>query len=516
MNISKINPIMTNKIQYNSGIGTKNKEIETPNTNTTLLPSLSGTRCIANISFKSTDWPKLHEAIFWNRKEEFDELLLNPDTNVNELNEWGEPALMRTCQPNSDDSKLYYFKQLLRRRDLDPNYCPRFSKNYCPVTALAYVSNNENIVWQYYNELLKLPNVDKNKYYEYKKTNGDFPNWPSINRMIDDYGQGKDKRTDIIVFKPKIEKILSLKDVWTPEEEKQIEKFIKDNNYEKLASLFVRKGIALDKELKKIPKLKAATIKSVRESVTAQIHNEEKTKIENAYATRNAALNKKEADLHIKQAEIESTQDKANKDKAEYEAALKRQLTLEADTIKEIRAKETEKIRQEEKDALEAQKKEAQNAANTYDNLISDFKVLVSEEVAHERGGFRAFYGIKADKLPENMNLEDQTVWVLNVLVSRQNKLTERDKDFPMRITKTIQDNSGNISLDGLNFLERIIDASKEKCSEKDLIAAIKSVKGNYGQFDMKKAAYFISNLAWGDNTINSVIKQVKTYGMKV
>ena len=85
------------------------------------------------------------------------------------------------------------------------------------------------------------------------------------------------------------------------------------------------------------------------------------------------------------------------------------------------------------------------------------------------------------------MDFEEQKIWVLNVLGTRQDKLTNTNKNTPNNVTKAIQDDKGNISIDGLAFLERILDLSGKTFSEKDLLASIASVKGNLGFFDMKK-----------------------------
>ena len=173
-----------------------------------------------------------------------------------------------------------------------------------------------------------------------------------------------------------------------------------------------------------------------------------------------------------------------------------------------------EEITANEKAKLAQERKEAQAEKEAYQNLIKIEKELIAEDVINARKalavGYRVLYGADNEELPSNMDFDEQTMCVLNVLGRRQDKLTDTSSETPDKITKAIQDDSGQISLDGLKFLERALDTSAKKFSEKDLLDSIECVKGNYGLFDMKKTAMFISNIAWKDNSVRSVIKKVQ------
>jgi len=284
---------------------------------------------------------------------------------------------------------------------------------------------------------------------------------PSIVKKLQAYVPGVDRRKNPAPKKIDINKIAPNIEIWTEEEKQNIAKLIEGKKYAEIVKLLEEKGVKLNEEYEQFRKqmtaLKEKTEKSVRESVTAQIRKEEKEKA-------NKVIEKQKADL----------------------------------------AKQQEELEQEKQ---------------TLDNMIKNYQTLVAEDVINAREalgvGYRALYGADSEELPQTMDFDEQTIYVLNVLGKRQDKLTDTSSETPNKITKAIQDNTGNISLDGLKFLERAIDSCKEKFSEKDLLDSIKCVKGNYGLFDMKKTALFISNIAWKDNSIRSVIQKVEKYGLK-
>jgi len=199
----------------------------------------------------------------------------------------------------------------------------------------------------------------------------------------------------------------------------------------------------------------------------------------------------------------------------EREAKLEGIIQARTDEIyKQARIDAQKEIKKQKADLAKQQKKLEQEK-QTLDNMIKTYESLHADDLRYDRetlaSGLMSVYGINPpEKLPENLNFGEQVVFVMNVLVPRQNKLTDINDDTPETITKAIQDDSEKISNEGLKFLERIIDLSKDECNENDLISAIKSVKGNYGSFDMGKVSLFIRTLSWGNNTIQSSIKKVQ------
>jgi len=184
----------------------------------------------------------------------------------------------------------------------------------------------------------------------------------------------------------------------------------------------------------------------------------------------------------------------------------------EANLGKVIEERASEIIK-EEKARLDQKLAEITEKEKSLDNLMNNYKEILAEDVAYERSGFRAYYGVKTDEFPEKMGFPEQMTLVINTLIQNRNKLTATDKNTPMNVLRALQDNNEQISDEGLNFIDRVLKVNENKCSEGDLIDAIDSVKGDNGLIDMGKAALFLSTLAWGHSTIKAVVQEVKKYG---
>jgi len=501
----QIQPIIPNKLKYYGGMRTEHKEIPSSNTNMANIPSFVDAKSLVNISFKSNR-TELHDAICYGTREEFDKLIYDPNTKVNEFDQWYNCPLYCACDSNDEDC-VYRLEKLLQRPDLKLN--PEIEW-FDPLLFIAHDctpkrhSHLKDIALKKIEVLLQHPCIDTHPYLEYLKEYEEasywrrdefIEAWPEIDEMVKAYKPGVDKRKNIIAFNPVIDahRILSLDEVWTPKEKTEIKKLLDKKDYNKLALLFAEKGFALNEETKKIHELEIQTEKSVRENVTEQIRIAEKEKAEQALQEKHIKL---EQDFAKKEKTLQKVKEKAEKEL-------------------EKRIKAVEK-RENEAAQLKAQAEEQNKAL---DNTIKNYQTLITEDVINARDalavGYRALYGADSEELPKTMDFDEQTIYVLNVLGKRQDKLTATSSETPNKITKAIQDDTGNISLDGLKFLERAIDACKEKFSEKDLLDSIKCVKGSYGLFDMKKTALFISNIAWKDNSIRSVIQKVEKYGLK-
>ena len=152
----------------------------------------------------------------------------------------------------------------------------------------------------------------------------------------------------------------------------------------------------------------------------------------------------------------------------------------------------------------------------TLDNLIQNYDKMLADDVANERenleSNFRTLYGVKSENIPENMGFGEQMLFVTDILNKNKKVLTGMYNDSPVKITKALQDNNGKISEDGVKFLIRIIEASGTTWSEKNLLAAIKSVKKKDGTLDMDKVSFFIASLSWNGNTISTVTESIKQY----
>lgn len=165
---------------------------------------------------------------------------------------------------------------------------------------------------------------------------------------------------------------------------------------------------------------------------------------------------------------------------------------------------------------LEQKWKEVTQKEQALDNLIESYKEIIEEEVARERSGFRALYGIKVADLPSKMGFGEQMTYVINAMVKNGNKLYNVNEDTPENITKALQDKDGNLSNESLKFLERLLSVYQGKFEEDDLMNTIESVKSADGLIDMGKAALMISLLAFGKSSIESAIKKVKNCNAKV
>ena len=141
---------------------------------------------------------------------------------------------------------------------------------------------------------------------------------------------------------------------------------------------------------------------------------------------------------------------------------------------------------------------------------MSEYQQNLAEDVEYAKSGFRALYGIKEDTLPETMGFGEQMIFVIDILSKRKDRISNLDSNIAANITKSLQDNNGNISVDGLKFLERIIDVSEELCEESTLTDSIQSVKGEEGFIDTGKAGLFVSILALGGISLRNTIKEVR------
>ena len=304
--------------------------------------------------------------------------------------------------------------------------------------------------------LLRHPGVDINLKDSYGKVALDYAN-DEIAQMIKDYVPGIDRRKDIIPKQIDIEKLTSFKEIWSDKEKQNITKMVENKDYDGLVTVFESKGKSLNKEYEnfrnQMSQIKEAAEKSARKTETEKIREEEKIAAEEKVADKIAEL---------------------DKSKAEYE---------------------------EKNKAL--------------DNLINDYQAMLSDDIEDAKSGIRTLYGIKSNELPEKMDLGEQMIYVIDIMSNNRNKLSNMNSDSPEKITKALQDNNGQISADGLKFLERVIKVSDRSCSEDDLISSINAVKDKSRHIDMKKVSYFIANLSWGQSRISDVIQKVEQYDSK-
>ena len=402
--------------------------------------------------------PLIWSSIF-GKTEEVEELLQNPEVDINAQNDGGNTALMLAC--NNGQTKIV--EKLLQQPDIDVNV-----QNENGDTALMVLAARKDV--ETVKVLLKHPNVNVNLKNKKDRSALFYANFNSLSspecsqivQMIKDYQKGVDKRNDEgvtvnVESKPKqldADKLTSFKEIWTNEEKQNIEKMVEEKDYNALAELFEAKGAELNGKYEQlitnIDSVKEATEKSVRKEVITKIRFEE----------------------HLK---------------------AKRHFDEKCDEIDKVKTEYAEKNK-------------------ALDNLINNYQTLLADDVEDAKSGFRALYGIKSEDLPDNMGLGEQMIYVIDILSKNKDKLTNMNGDSPEKITKTLQDNDGKISNDGLKFLERVVQVSDKTCSENDLISSINSVKDKNGHINMKKASYFIANLSWGQNRISDVVDKVERY----
>ena len=405
----------------------------------------------------------------------------NPVSDINAKDKDGNTALIRACGDCEDTETV---KILLQNPNIDVN-----AKNRTGNTALIWASykgntdavekllqrtdidvNVQNVggntalhLASFYGQtetvkkLLQHPNIDVNLRVSNGKTALDFAN-VEVAQMIEDYVPGVDRREGVIkAEKTKqidVEKLTSFKEIWSDEEKQSIAKMVEDKDYDGLAKVFESKGTELNGKYEQlindINSIKEAAEKSARKTETEKIREEEKIAAEEKVSNKMAEL---------------------DKSKAEYE---------------------------EKNKAL--------------DNLINDYQSMLADDVEAAKSGIRTLYGIKSNELPEKMDLGEQMIYVIDIMSNNRNKLSNMNSDSPEKITKALQDNNGQISADGLKFLERVIKVSDRSCSEDDLISSINAVKDKSRHIDMKKVSYFIANLSWGQSRISDVIQKVEQY----
>ena len=473
-----LHTVQMNHIQHNSEV--KNKNITSQNPDTTALPSYSAVRSYTNISFKGAC--ELTKAVIYDEVNNLNKELAK--TGINSENKY-DTAIIATGRWRS----IQCFKELRKHPEIDI-YAENIDGWMCFTYACLW--NCKYII----QDLCDDPNFDVN--YQSKKT-GD-------NGLIVACRNGKEEAVDIILQCDDVDLTLRNKENQSAFDcAKKYPSILKKlKNYEAKQKKWKEQEKAKQTELnidKFAPKGEIWTDEE-RQTIAKLIENKDYAVIINLLEEKGVKFNK------------------------EYEQFKKYTAQLTETTKKEVRETETEKIRKEEREAAEqmlAQKQEnldkqleaARKKETTFDNLIGKTQTIIADGIEDAKNGFRELYNIKTEELPQNMDFEEQKIWVLNVLATRQEKLKDTNKSTPNNITKAIQDDKGNISLDGLNFLERILDVSSKTFSEKNLLDSIASVKGNHGIFDMKKAAMFVSNISWKDNTISDVIKMVKNYKVK-
>ena len=251
-----------------------------------------------------------------------------------------------------------------------------------------------------------------------------------------------------------------------------------------------------------------------------------------SFRARMMELDQREEELQQREEDLQDDKDLWEEKHEELDTLLTKQKALAEETKKEVRKAETKKIREEERQraedgiakqkedldnqrkALNEEKKAVKKEKETYQGYIAQIDDLVNEEVALQQNGFATFFGITTKELPKKLPFADQIIWVLGILGSRQDKLTSTTYDVPEDITRALQDKNGDISIFGLDFLEKILDVSKRQCSKKDLIAAINAIKTKNG-FDMRKAAHIKAYLSFGKPTMQGALKMAEKYAAK-
>lgn len=123
-------------------------------------------------------------------------------------------------------------------------------------------------------------------------------------------------------------------------------------------------------------------------------------------------------------------------------------------------------------------------------------------------------YGAENDTLPTNLNYPEKLLFITKLLLENEDKLSEITNDTPNNILETLQNETGDVNNNcWFNFIENILQLSKDKCSEQDIIDSIKVVRNDYGY--PSKGAMFIAILAWGTNTLKDAVKKVSNYKAK-
>ena len=484
----------------------------------------------------------LYHAYYNNNFEAYEMLLKREDTDVNMPLGYGEPLLLRVY------SNTKYLEKLLENPNVDVNW----DRDDMTLLIELTWSCRGSWVLDSAKTFLKHPDIDTNKYFRYFEEHGYSCNEykPYIDSLVRNYRRGTDKRNNVITLEPRPRNIKDMVnfELWTAKEKEQLNDLIDKKDYKKIMTLLTVKGETLSKEYKEFGKIKADirahVEKAIRKAATETIRQEEQdlarkgleqerikmetklTKREQELAIAETAVKEKDANLdktlenktsQIRQEERENAKKELESQRIKVENKLKAREETLAKNEGQYQ-KRMQELEQKENKVAELQAK-AEEQNTTLDNMIKNYQTLVAEDVINTRkvlaNGYRVLYDAEIDELPENMDYDDQVMYVLKVLVDGEDKLKDTDEHMPDNITKAIQDDSGNISFDGLKFLERALKASKEKFSEKDLLDSIKCVKGNYGLFDMKKTALFITNIAWKGNSIRNVIQKVEKYGLK-
>ena len=372
---------------------------------------------------KNGNTPLMRASIFKNM-DKLDELLQNPEVDVNARGAIGCTALMCACNMGNGNAEVV--EKLLQHPDINVN-----AQSSSGWTALHWACNRNYT--KVVEKLLEHPDVDVNLKDDSDRSASFLAN-EEIAQMIKNYRRGVDKRDHSKMFP-------TTRSKWDKIQPQNI--YGNNQEYEKFQQ--------------QLEKIRIDTANSVRKNETKKIREEER-----------AAAQK---DIADKMAELD-------KSKAEYE---------------------------EKNKAL--------------DNLINDYQSILAEDISSERenleSNFRTLYGVKTDNLPDNMGFGEQMLYVVDILSKQKNKLSGVSANSPKNITKALQDNNGKISNDGLKFLDRMLQVSDKKCSEKDLIDSINAVKDDKGLLDMDKVSYFIASLSWGENRISDVIEDVRKYNSK-
>ena len=448
-----------------------------------------------------------------NKREDIvTKLLEHPDININAQNIFGSTALNWACN-ELNNAKIV--EKLLQHPDTDVNI-QGFLGDTALITA-AKTGATDSV-----EKLLQCPDVDVNL----KTVEGDdalhFANSATA-QLIRNYKPGVDKRKGVKPKQINMDKITSFTEVWSDKEKQDIEKLLEEKNYNALVKLLESKGQKLNKEYEKtrnqVNKIKEVTEKSVRKTETQKIRKEEQD-----------AANKK---LEVKYSELDKTKAEYNEKNAELDRLINNYDSMLSEAREQIR--EEEKIAAEEKVAermaeldkeqadanrqtaekmaeLDKTKKEYEEKNKALDNLINNYQTMLADDIKDAKSGFRALYGVKPETFPEKMGFGEQLVYVVEILNKNKNKLTYFRDDSPEKITKTLQDDNGQISDEGLKFMDRMLQVCERSCSESDIISSISAVKDENGHIDMNKASYFIAKYAWG-GSVSDIIRKVNQYG---
>ena len=273
----QVQRISANLIRYNSKMQLKGKEIRCQDTNTTTLPSFTDANSFVNVNFKAIDKNKynqqgnteLIQAIYDNNKAEFEMLMEDPNTDVNERDQYGFTPLMRS----SGEGKFkYFFERLLQHPKIDVNATINDGvfKDSCVLVLLAEACGFDKLA--FFEKILEHPDVDVDLYFNYEKkhTLVRIGNYEKYEEMMRNYKRGVDRRektNQIVPGKIDINKIISSKEIWTDEEKQIIEKLISTNSYRALITLIELKANALNEGFRNMSSLDEIK-KSVRETET--------------------------------------------------------------------------------------------------------------------------------------------------------------------------------------------------------------------------------------------------------